>query len=193
MLLKEIEKICKYKKCVILFTLPDGTQWLGTSFAAFPLENLPKNLSLDAVLSLLSITDSDRDKYSIQEVKYKEDDPRLLDFANETENEEEIEREFPAIYYNGILQEAYAIPDGIMFIDNRYVKFCQKNADKYRFFVRYGATDVKPFLVVKRGLFIDGMILPRDNFKSAFLCNELHDLANLCSLEYGKHREETEI
>lgn len=187
MLLKEIEKVCKYEKSVILYTLPDGSQWCGTGSALFPLSGMPENLSMDNVIRLLNISDAELEKIYKADRRMIKEDPSCEVFYDTIPDETEIEQTFPAIVANGILYNSYRISDGIMFINNKFVKAFKEKDVEYRFFERRSKSQTTPFLVVKRGLFIDGVIFPRQLCKDATFCDELSNMAALCSLEYDKH------
>lgn len=179
MKLSKIEKVLKRTAEIDIFAVDDSeVQWIGNRYAWFPLYDFPK-LRADDVYKIINIEDAERKKHEVCEVGRE---IFRFDFSDYTDDESEPVRQFCTFNNLGAtwLPIQYE-PDRVFIVDECCLKpFYSDKDNDYEFRVR--KTDSgSPYMVVKRGMeiagIINGFIVGDDGFIEA-----INDLARMIRL-----------
>lgn len=162
MKIKAIEQIIKAAKRIVVFEV-NGCQWIGDGRAAYPLYDLP-NLKNGEFFALFDIPDDKRSKFYFKE----QDKPEGIDFSDNSEDERILAREYFAIMKNRSIYEPLPSIQGITFIEQRYLKPFKDEEDGIYLTERISA-DGRPYIAVKNGLFLLGIIIPSNIVNKDFV------------------------
>ena len=167
-----IQKFIKAKHFCEVFPV-DGTQWFSNGEAAFPLFNFPK-MDGKAVKALLSLED---DKAVGWNILIEDSTPTSVCFADEEQpSEEKVDAEDIKIKLRGRIYTAFITSKGAIFINPDYLLPFMKSEDYYSFAVRFTA-DNSPYLIVRKGMFVHGVIMP-ENIVNIDLLRKMRYLVN---------------
>lgn len=155
MKIDKIMKFMKMKKTCAVFPV-DGTQWFSNGEAAFPLYNFPA-VDYKTVKSLFSLDEDSEKGWSIQ---VDTSSPAALDLHDEPlEGDEQVDLHIVSLsvgrQYTSVLTSL-----GMVFFKPEYIApFLADKLHDYDFVIRW-TQENEPVLLIKRGLLIDGAILP---------------------------------
>lgn len=181
MKLKKIEQIIKKAKRIVVFNSPE-CQWLGDGYACYPMYDLP-HLSNGEFFALFDIPDSQRGNFgfSIQDL------PSFLNFKDDDQSELLLKREDYTLNIQGRTLEILPSRHGMSFIDTKYLKPFSGAEDGFELYERISAGG-NPYIAVKEGLFLIGIILPFDLHNDEKLIDTLDKLKR-CAEKYRDYRE----
>lgn len=162
MKLKQIEAILKAEKIIIVSETSD-CQWLGNGAAFYPVYNLPK-LTQNNIFTMFDIAEDKRDKFYFEEREL----PSFINFEDNDDTEQILDRAAICFCANGRTLEPLKTSQGIAFINTRYLK---PFADSQAGFELYERTDTlgKPYIAVKSGFMLLGVIAPYDLVNKDFV------------------------
>lgn len=151
----KIFKFMKMKKACRVFPV-DGTQWFSNGEASFPLYNFPP-VDIKTVKTLFSLDEDSEKGWTIQ-VDTKS--PVALDLHDEPlEGDEHVDLHIVSLsvgrQYTPVLTEL-----GMAFYKPEYIApFLADKLHDYDFVIRW-TQENNPVLLIKRGLLIDGALMP---------------------------------
>ena len=155
MKIDKIMKFMKMKKTCMVFPV-DGTQWFSNGEAAFPIFNFP-SVDVKTVRSLFSLDEDSEKGWTIQ---VDTSSPAALDHQDEPlEGDEQVDLHIVSLsvgrQYTPVLTSL-----GMAFFKPEYIApFLADKLHDYDFVIRW-TQENEPFLLIKRGLLIDGAIMP---------------------------------
>ena len=174
MRIKQIEKLCKRDKTIVLFDDTRGehpAQWIGDGKAAYPVEGLPE-LDRDAIFTIFSVPDNKQDKWAYHRLNTL---PDILCFEDKMEGEAEAKEigELQLVR-NGRTLKAVRTSRGIIFYDTIYMEPISDlfNLSIFERSTKEGAS----YIAVKTGFLLRALIMPYDIIKDDFV-DELTSLA----------------
>ncbi|MBR4295724.1 MAG: hypothetical protein IKT56_02660 [Clostridia bacterium] len=178
MKIKSIEQICKANKTIFLYSGRDGRQWISNGEAYYPLTKLPQ-LDEDIVFTIFDIPEEKREKYifNIDEL------PGTLCFLDDdTEGgERPLGKSLGHIIENGKTLAAFNSSHGAIYINTKYLKPFENSSG----LMLTERTDIlgHPYIAVKDGMFLEGIILPEDIIDSGFLekISELYEMTKIAA------------
>lgn len=174
MSLKQIEQIMKSNKTITIINRPDGEQWLSNGYACYPVRNLPK-LTKENFLAILNVDEAKKDKYFISE--YDSDHYENLSFLDTDPTEELIETEFLTITYKETTLRTFHGTEGLIFAAARHFKPFNDEDAEYTFYERFSKKTKGPYIAVKKGLLLDGLIMPVDFGRDEEIVKNLEHMA----------------
>lgn len=178
MKLSEIIRIAKKQKVAIIETDIDEQQWLNTGKAIYKLEGMPY-LTSDIFLNIANVSEKQKENW------FKEDrTDRTGIYKTDKVNEIEITADMAgiSILYNGSHIVPFYLPDGVIWIDNDYLKPLENCKSEYlRFFVRGETNRV---LAVKEGLILIALILEYE--LQEHLMEKLELMEHQCKMQIGQ-------
>ena len=151
----KIFKFMKMKKACRVFPV-DGTQWFSNGEASFPLYNFPP-VDIKTVKTLFSLDEDSEKGWTIQ---VDTNSPVLLDLHDEPlEGDERVDLHIVSLsvgrQYTPVLTSL-----GMAFYKPEYIApFLADKLHEYDFVIRW-TEENNPVLLIKRGLLIDGAIMP---------------------------------
>ncbi len=173
MKLKQIEAILKAEKTIIV-SETSACQWLGNGAAFYPVYNLPK-LTKDNIFTMFDITEEKRDKFY---------------FEDGDDSEQLLERGAIAFYAQGRTLEPLKTSQGIAFINTRYLKPFSDIDAGYELYERTTAQG-KPYIAVKSGFMLLGIISPYDLVNETFI-NNLDEILKLSRIAlFNKQKDDS--
>ena len=155
MKIDKIMKFMKMKKTCAVFPV-DGTQWFFNGEAAFPIFNFP-SVDVKTVRSLFSLDEDSEKGWTIQ---VDTSSPAALDLLDEPlEGDEQVDLHIVSLsvgrQYTPVLTSL-----GMAFFKPEYIApFLADKLHDYNFVIRW-TQENEPVLLIKRGLLIDGAIMP---------------------------------
>lgn len=156
MKVKNIINLCKKRKHFIIFNEPD-CQWLSDGSGAYPLAGLPK-LDEDVICHMYDINDSQREK---TQFTYSNSLAEIYNYFDTDEDETPTEISEISIIDDGITLLPVVTEQGLMLIDNKYLApFSDSRKDELELYLRINSA-AEPFFVVKKGLLMYGIVMPR--------------------------------
>lgn len=162
MKIKRVEAICKSDKRIYLYE-GDSIQWIGNGVAFYPLHNMPI-LDEKTIFTLFEIAEKDREKYQLR----TEPLPVAVNFNDYTETEVLMDC-FPiTLSVQGLNVIPYKGSSGIIFVETRYLTPFAKQDPGFELYERF-TTYGTPYIAVKRGLFLIGIISPCDLINLQFI------------------------
>ena len=177
MKLSEIIRIAKKQKVAIIETDIDEQQWLNTGKAIYKLEGMPY-LTSDIFLNIASVSEKQKENW------FKEDRTDRVNWFKEDRTDRVITADMAgiSILYNGSHIVPFYLPDGVIWIDNDYLKPLENCKSEYlRFFVRGETNRV---LVVKEGLILIALILEYE--LQEHLMEKLGLMEHQCKMQIGQ-------
>lgn len=154
MKLGKVGALCKGAKRFIIYNVPGG-QWISDGNAIYPLVDLPR-FDEDNVYTLFDIPEDKRGKVQYEE---KTGLPWGVSISDSVPDEVEVRHALIGISYCGALYSPVGGRGGILFIDRRYLAPFSDDITIYERF--YPGSD-RSYLAVKRGMLLEGIILPSD-------------------------------
>lgn len=154
MKLSKIGALCKGAKKIYVANLPYG-QWIGDGMALYPLRDLP-HLDEESIYNIFDIPEDKRSKISYEE---RQSLPHGLSLADSVEDEVALEFMPLNIAYRGAVLAPIKSREGILFFDRKYLAPFE---DDITLFERFYPVSNIPYIAVKRGLLLEGIILPSD-------------------------------
>lgn len=184
MKLKQIEAILKAEKTIIV-SETSACQWLGNGSAFYPVYNLPK-LTKDNIFTMFDITEEKRDKFYFEERPL----PPHINFEDGDDSEQLLERGAIAFYAQGRTLEPLKTSQGIAFINTRYLKPFSDIDAGYELYERTTAQE-KPYIAVKSGFMLLGIISPYDLVNETFI-NNLDEILKLSRIAlFNKQKDDS--
>ena len=180
MSLKHIEQILKSNKTINIINLPDGGQWLSNGYACYPVKDLPK-LTENNFLTILNVDAGKRDKFCIIE---RESSWYGVSFLDTTPDEELIDSEFLTVIYRDTAFRTFEGAGGLLFVAERYFKPFNDEDAEYTFYERFSAKTKISYIAVKKGMFLDGIILPTVFRNDTEIVRMLEEMAVLSRQAY---------
>lgn len=185
MKIKKVEALRKSDRRIILYE-GDGVQWIGNGCAAYPLHNMPV-LDENNVFTLFDIAEKDREKYLLR----SEELPDALDFNDSSDTEIMLDRISIDLYINGCDVAPYVGSSGIIFVETRYLAPFIKQEGGFELYERFTKIG-KPYIAVKSGLFLIGVIMPSNGIISKDFTDNLEYIALLSRVALNAAAEERE-
>ena len=153
MKIQKIQALCKAAKRIVIFNDENhGMQWISDGYCIFPLFNLPK-LNEKNVYALFDIPEDKQGKIFFEE---REELPRSICFSDYDKTEVAVKPEAFGISAYGRRLNVIRGSEGATLYDARYFSVFEDDAT---FFERPRA-DGAPYIVVKEGMFLAGVLLP---------------------------------
>lgn len=185
MKIKKIEALCKADKRIILYD-GDRVQWIGNGCAAYPLHNMPV-LDETNVFTLFDVAEKDREKYYLR----SEELPVALDFNDSSDTEVMLDRVPIDLYISGHGVAPYVGSSGIIFVETRYLAPFIKQEGGFELYERFTKIG-KPYIAVKSGLFLVGVIMPSNGIITSDFIKNLEYIASLSRVAFNTTAEERE-
>ena len=170
MKIKKIEAFVNKERRIIVADGED-CQWILFSKACYPLYGLPRMTNL-AFFAMFDITQDKWAKYYFNEVSL----PENVSFEDVVPDEHVLDRGAIRIGLGGHTLEPLVTSQGLIFFDVRYLAPFADD-DNYELYERT-ATDGSPYIAVKRGMELTGVILPHEVVDEDFI----ETLTNLLDL-----------
>ncbi len=153
MKIKKVEQVIKRSK--ILYVYRGGTfVWVGDGQCFYPLSSAV-GMTLDNLCMWFDISEEDKCKYIIKEL----DLPTTLDFTDVDNEEKSLNTIFHKITAYKRSLEALVSTKGVFFLDTYYLKPFDDIKNKFTLVERV-SDDGFPYIAVKDGMFLIGIILP---------------------------------
>lgn len=153
MIIKNIAKLCKRAGVVVLWNDEErGVQWTSNGAAAWQMAGMPW-MDAETVLTALDVPEKDRDKIVVREIPA----PGSYDLDDESE---EIALRDPAIMisYGGQQVLPVTTPEGVLLVNPDLFRPLKDVSQLTVHFRRSESGTV--YLALKRGLLLQGIILP---------------------------------
>ena len=174
MKLKQIESILKPNKNIVLYTT-EAAQWIGDDSAMYPIYGMP-HLTEENILVMWDIPEDKREKWHF---RYGDSlHPSM--FADSVYGEQFIERGMSCISVSGGLAEPLRTEQGILFVNQRYLKPFDDLENGYDLYARLDHLGV-PYIAVKEGYALVGIVYPMRVVDDKFIA-ELEELLSLSRL-----------
>lgn len=161
-----------------------GAQWLSDGHALYLLGGLP-DLTTDILCSMYDISEKNKDKIVFR------DESELPEHINFDDIEEYNLTACPldiSLKYGGDILIPLKTELGLFFVNNEYLKpFSDSQFEELSFFLRYSPERGFHYIAVKRGLLLEGLILPIE-LKDDFV-NKLGDIWSLSSVALKNIKE----
>lgn len=183
MKIKQIEAILKSTKTIIV-TTADDCQWLSNGEAYYPVYNFPK-LTKENVFTMFDIPEDKHNKFYYDERSL----PNDFNFNDYDSSEIMLEREAFSIAGAGYSVLPLKTKSEIIFANERYLKPFS-DMEQIELYLRKNNTDV-PYIAVKNGMLLVGIIMPSDIISERFLKN-LESLYEMTFDAYRKKKEHKE-
>lgn len=176
MKLGKVGALCKSAKQFIIYkTWRD--QWISDGCAIYPIRELPM-LKEDNVYALFDIPEDKRGK-----IRYYEDIniPYGIDLNDACEDEVVVQLESISIVQCGSTYAPIKGRGGILYINKKYLAPLDDDVTLYE---RYYPRSDRSYIVAKRGLLLEGIILPAQ-IATKELANMLKNIGELTALVAG--------
>lgn len=170
MKIRKIGALCKAYKRFVVYNVGNGMQWISDGYAAYPLYDLPP-LEEDNVFAIFDIPEDKRGKMYFDE---RHGVPSGMSFADAVADEIEIKPYLIGIIWHGEIYYPCKSREGILFIDKKYLSPFEEGAVLYERWADNGV----PYIVVKRGMLIEGVITPA-GIATAELADLMCEVGNL--------------
>ncbi len=179
MKLKQIESILKPNKNIVLYTTNEA-QWIGDGGAMYPIYGMP-HLTEENILVMWDVPEDKRGKWCF---RYGENlHPEM--FADNIDGEQLIERGMSPISVLGGMAEPLKTEQGVLFINQRYLKPFDDLENGYDLYARLDRRGI-PYIAVKEGYALVGIISPMAIVNDKFI-SELEELLSLSRLARDNH------
>jgi hypothetical protein len=153
MKIQKIQKICKDSKRILVFNTTD-CQWFSDGSALYPIYNLPR-MNNEQIYTMFDIPEDDRKKYSVE---IRKGIPCEYDISDFADRESLLEPNRFSINMGGVQMDPLITSQGIIFINDKYMNPFVK--DKGIALYERVSTRGRPYIAVKTGLILTGIILP---------------------------------
>lgn len=180
MKIKKIESICKAKKTIIVYQ-SENCQWLSDGCAIYPIFNMP-HLEQKNIFAMFDIPEEKQNRFHFTEDEL----PLSVNFNDYDKNENQLEmNEFMSIGHKQGDLLPLRTSKGIIFIENKYLAPFDEGFELYERQMLSGT----PYIAVKRGFMLRGIILPIKVVTEEFV-KQLKDISELC--QYALNQLEAE-
>ena len=172
MRIKNIEKLLKRTKTIV--TMPDPEQrilWFSDGAVYVPLFDFSV-LSQSQIFTLLNIPGDQVDKFLYAEEQL----PEEFNFTETDPTEELLERGEIHLMFGGWVLEPLMTAGGIIYLSTDDLNPFEKEDENIHLYCRM-TPDGAPYVAVKAGMFLKGLILPKIEVVTPMLSNVLHYLA----------------
>ncbi|MBR0537482.1 MAG: hypothetical protein IJK40_04980 [Clostridia bacterium] len=172
MRIKNIEKLLKRTKTIV--TMPDPEQrilWFSDGAVYVPLFDFSV-LIQQQIFTLLNIPVDQVDKFLYSESTLPED----FNFTETDQNEELLERSEILLTFGGWTLEPLMTAGGIIYLSTDDLKSFEKEDENIHLYCRL-TPEGAPYVAVKAGMFLKGLIMPKTEVVTPMLSNVLHYLA----------------
>lgn len=187
MIIKKIAKLCKRAGAVVLwYDARHDTQWISNGSAAWPLYGMPL-LDTDNVLTVLDIPEKDWPKITVREMAL----PEAYDFNDDYEAGE-LGNPVVTISYGGQLLMPMSTTSGTLLVDPELFAPLRDNNQLTVHLRREQSGQGKHYLAVKRGLLLQGIVMPLSYSPYAALPDILAHLAKDLAASMTDAAEERE-
>ena len=182
MIISKIKDICKTAKRIVI-TRTECVQWISDGYGIYPLYNMPE-LSRQNVFAIFDIPEDKQQGFQFDERECIGDGVLLSD---------EDERELPLTLLSteikayGVTLAVAKSETGVIFINKRYLAPFADFENGVQLYERRGCGG-KPYIAIKDGMFLYGLILPAPVDMTSF-GEELLEIGRLAkaSTETEKH------
>lgn len=154
MIISKIKDICKVAKRIII-TRTECVQWISDGYSTYPLYNVPE-LSRENVFAIFDIPEDKQSGFQFDERDCLGDGMLLSD---EHVGERQLTLEPVEIKAYGMTLAALKGESGVIFINKRYLTPFNDLENGVQLYERRGKSG-KPYIAVKDGMFLYGLILP---------------------------------
>lgn len=164
MKLKNIAAICRKNRRIVLFEKRYGNreiaaQYIGDGNAAYLVTGLP-TLDAGSLLAIFDISEKERDAYSLSMyIVGGTGKLEHISFEDIDAGERPVEREQLSITYSGMTVVPIQTRRGLIFIESRYLLPLFFDSTVPELYERT-ATDGTPYIAVKKGMFLQAVIMP---------------------------------
>lgn len=152
MKIKRVESIVKNSRHINI-RWRDGVQWLGDGAGMYPLHGFPL-ISEDNVFKLLDIPEDKKEKFTYTEGEW----PESYDLSDTSPTDVPAERSPIHIIENGVMMLPLHTPDGVLFINVKYLHPFSDEENGVELYVRKVGN--QKLIAVKAGFFLVGLIAP---------------------------------
>ncbi|MDR3148756.1 MAG: hypothetical protein LBT88_01880 [Oscillospiraceae bacterium] len=158
MKLKAIANVCKINNTVIIFNASGGGQWISNGHAVYKLDGV-RPLEAKDFLTLFDIPSDKRDAWTCE--TQDETSSTNLNLENDCAGES-FAKLLPLsfTYLNQTYCGFTAENERSILVRHELIKPFMPFCEYTQFYVRHRQSDEKPYLVVKDGLLISGVVLP---------------------------------
>ena len=154
MKLSKIWALCREQRRFIVYNLPGG-QWISDGYATYPLMELPE-LSEESIYTIVDIPKDKRTEFVFER---RTSEPFGISFADAVEKEYELKRVPLTLVVHGTTVLPFESRYGVLFVDKRYlIPF----GDGVTLWERFFPESKRSYIAVKRGMLLEGIILPED-------------------------------
>jgi hypothetical protein len=175
MKLGKVGALCKSAKRFVIYRTWQG-QWISDGCAIYPIRELPM-LKEDNVFALFDIPEDKREK-----VQYSEGNvPYGIDLADACDDEVVVQLSPISLVYKGAVFTPMRGRSGILYIDRKYIS---PFGDDITLYERYYPRSERSYIAVKRGLLLEGIILPAE-IATKELSDTLKHISELTALVAG--------
>ena len=182
MKLSKVGALCKGAKRFVIYKTWSG-QWISDGYAIYPIRELPP-LQEDNVYALFDIPEDKRGK-----VQYEEKNvPYGINLNDGCDDEVVVQIAPISIVYHGSIITPIKGRGGILYIDRKYLS---PLGDDITLYERYYPRDDRSYIVAKRGLLLEGVILPAE-IATKELAKTLKHIGELTELVAGDEDFEPE-
>lgn len=158
MRIKAIASIVKDQKSVYLYDGEDGSQYIGSACAIYPVVGLPRMIDEPNVFTVLDIPQDKWSGYSL----YRNDLPYGICAADAIEDERPIEPMRFAIAYAGESLLPVVTQKGCCFLHEKHLKPIDDTSGMMMLYERHFPSG-EVYIAVKVGLMLAGIIVPDYN------------------------------
>lgn len=175
MIISKIKDICKAAKRIII-TRTECVQWISDGYSTYPLYNVPE-LSRENVFAIFDIPEDKQSGFQFDERECLGDGILLSD---EDDGERQLTLSQIEIKAYGMTLAAIKGDSGVIFINKRYLAPFADFENGVQLYERRGRSG-KPYIAVKDGMFLYGLILPAP-IDMSVLGEELMEIGRLARI-----------
>ena len=184
--LRKVEKLCKQNKHISLYnriiappdddTPPDIEQWVGNGYCLYPITGLP-TMDEENLLSIFDVAKPD--DFSVRLL-----DADGFDFSDTPKGEVPLDPASFTLYVEGrdlwpMQCDSLFLEDGLLFVDTALLVPVDDD-DEMRAYLLRKTTDGRPYVAVKSGLILIGIVMPALGLKEKHT-ETLLTVAHLCA------------
>lgn len=175
MIIKNIAAICKKSK-QIRITENDGIQWVGNSYAMYPLYNLPC-LDQNNVYTIFDFNEKQKNS-----TVFINNELKNICLDDICEKEVGLEPNGECIIHADSILKSFKCSLGIAFIDMAYLKPLKDAENGLLFYERF-INDSVSYIAVKSGFMLLAVIMPVDVINEDYI-EKTENFLNACKLSY---------
>lgn len=149
----QIEKLCKSAKRITVTNDPaHRVQWIGDGSCLYPFFRLPK-LTAESVFAIFDIPEEKQGKIFFEE---RDELPVKMEATETGDDDNLIFPEAGCVVHEGRTLALFKSSTGILCIDKKYLSPFDDSVTYHE----YCRTNATPYIVVKEGLFVAGILFP---------------------------------